>query len=282
MRIYLSVDMEGATGVVHRDQLGPDGKDYERSRRLLTGDVLAALEGAIAGGATELLVNDSHGNMRNILLEEFPPQASLISGPGSSRNKPLCQTQGADGGWDLAFLVAYHARAGARPGLLAHTWVGALIHEARLNGEVVGESALNAAVLGHYGVPVGLVVGADDLVEEARAALGPIETVATKRALGPSAAACLPPARTRELIREAARRAVARRSELRPFRVQPPVRLELELHTRLMAEKAAAAAGIERTGERCVAAAGGSAPQAAETAWRAVEAAMREDASWMA
>ena len=282
MRIYLSVDMEGGTGIVHRDQLGPEGKDYERSRRLLTGDVLAALEGAIAAGASELLVNDSHGHMRNILLEDFPPEASLISGPASTRNKPLCQTQGADGGWDLAFLLAYHARAGARPGLLAHTWVGALVHEARLNGTVVGETALNAAVLGHYGVPVGLVVGADDLVEEARTALPGIETVATKRALGPNAAACLPPSRTRELIREAARRAAERRRELKPFRVAPPVRIELDLHTRAMAEKAAAAAGIERTGERTIAAAGASVPEAAQAAWGAVEAAMREDASWMA
>ena len=125
--------MEGATGVVHRDQLVPEGKDYERARRLLTGDVLAAVEGACEAGAAEVLVNDAHGHMRNILIEELPGEALLVSGPASSRNKPLCQTQGAEEGWDVAFLVGTHARAGATPGLLAHTWVGSLIHEVRLN-----------------------------------------------------------------------------------------------------------------------------------------------------
>lgn len=282
MRIYLSVDMEGATGVVHRDQLVPEGKDYEKARKLLTGDVLAALEGAIAAGATELLVNDGHGNMRNILIDDFPPEASLISGPASTRNKPLCQTQEADAGWDLAFLVAYHARAGTVPGLLAHTWVGSLIHEVRVNGEVLGETGISATVLGHYGIPVGLVTGADDVVAEAKAIVPHAETVAVKHAIGFSAAACMSPARTKERIRDAARRAVERRGEMVPMKVGSPVTFELELHTRLMAEKGAAVEGVERTGERCIAATAPTAPEAAAAAWRAVEAALREDSPWLA
>jgi D-amino peptidase len=281
VRIYISVDMEGATGVVHRDQLTPEGKDYEKARKLLTGDVVAAVQGAVEAGATEVLVNDSHGNMRNVLIDELPPQARLIAGPASTQNKPLCQTQGADGGWDLAFLLCYHARAGSTPGLLAHTWVGSLIHEFRLNGEVTGETGINAAVLGHYGVPVGMVSGADDLVREASAQLEGVEAVEVKRTLGPTAADCQPPSATAELIRAGARRALERAGSFTPFRVDTPVTVDIVTHTREQARRAALAEGVERSDERRVTVRRDSIPGVMAAAWQAVEMALRSDSPWL-
>jgi D-amino peptidase len=281
MRIYMSVDMEGGTGIIHRQQLVPDGKDYQSGRKLLTADVVAAIEGAREAGATEFLVNDSHGTMRNLLIEDLPAEARLIAGPASTRNKPLCQTQGADEGWDLAFLVGYHARAGATPGLLAHTWVGALIHEVTINGVVSGETAINATVLGHFGVPVGLVTGADDVAAEARETLGEVETAEVKRALGPTAAICMPPEASKVLIRDAARRAVERRDAFLPFGGKGPVEVSITTHQRAQAEKAAQARGLELTGERTFTSRADTAPEAMAGAWRGVEMALREESEWL-
>lgn len=282
MRIYMSVDMEGATGIIHRQQLMPGGEDYERGRKLLTADVVAAIEGARRAGAKEFLINDSHGTMRNILIEELPASARLISGPASSRNKPLCQTQGSDEGWDLAFFLGYHARAGAKPGLLAHTWVGALIHEVQVNGTVFGEAGANATVIGHYGVPVGLITGADDFIREAERHLPGVETVAVKKALGPTAADCLPPAATRELIQEAAHRAVERRDEFKPIRTDGKVEIAITTYTRAQAERAAEAEGVILEGERTFTATAETAPQAMKAVWRGVEMALRENPEWLA
>lgn len=222
MKVYISADMEGISGVVHFDETGREGgEDYQRARRLMTREVNAAVEGALEAGAAEVVVNDSHGSMRNLLLEELHPAAKLIGGSP----KPFSMVQGLDGSFRCAFFIGYHARAGSR-GVLCHTYTGG-VEEFRVNGRPLGETGMNAAVAGEYGVPVVLVSGDSAVVAEARALLGPVETVAVKEYVARNAAMSLPPQKVHGLIREAARRAVARAGEIPIFRVEHPVTLEI-------------------------------------------------------
>lgn len=284
MRVFVAVDMEGATGVAHRDHVVPGGRDYERARKWLTGDVRAAVEGAVAAGAEEVWVSDGHGDMRNLIVDELPDEARVVIGPAQSKNRPLVQMTGIeDGDFAACLLVGFHTRAGTPGGLLSHTWVGALVHEIRLQGRPAGESLLDAAIAGHYGTPVVLVTGGDDVCSEVRADLGDdLETVAVKRVLGPSACASLTPARAQREIREAAERAVAARDERSPWTTTAPVVMDVEFHRREMREKALRANVGEAVGERAVRYEAVDVPTAAMRVWRGLEAALLEDSSWLA
>ena len=238
MRIYISVDMEGATGVCHRDHLIPGGQDYEKARRWLTGDVNAAIEGALEAGATDILVADGHATMRNILLDELHPEARFLTGPAQARNRPTGQLAALDSGrFDAAFLIGYHTRAGTPGGLLAHTWVGALVNEIRLNGQPASEALLNAALFGHYDIPVVLATGADDFCKQAREEFDDdLELVDVKQTLGPTAVITLTPSKAQARIRDAARRSLpARRAPTKPG---SPAVVELHLHRDEMRERA--------------------------------------------
>ncbi len=283
MKVFIAVDMEGATGVAHREHLLPGGNDYERARKWLTGDVNAAVEGAVAAGATEVFVNDGHGNMRNLLIDDLHEAARLVVGPAQARNKPLVQVTGIEqGGFDAAMFVGFHSRAGTPNGLLSHTWVGMLVHEIRLQGKVAGETLLDAAIVGHYGTPVVLVTGGDDVCREARADLGDdLPTVEVKRVLGPSACASLTPKRAQSLIRAAAEKAVRERAKRRPWTTTSPVTMDLEFHRREMAVRALDTGLGKLSGERGVRYAGKDVPSASADLWRGLEEAMREDGSFL-
>ena len=157
MRVYISVDMEGIAGVVHESQTDPTtptfAAEYARFRRLMTAEANAAVEGALAAGATRALVNDSHWFMRNLLAEELHEAAELVSGDPKPRS--MMQEIDQPGGFDAALCIGYHARAGTRNAILDHTYADR-IHEVRLNGKPVGELGLNAALAGVHGVPVAL------------------------------------------------------------------------------------------------------------------------------
>jgi D-amino peptidase len=283
MRVFIAVDMEGATGIAHREQLMPGGQDYERARRLLTGDVRAAVEGAVDAGADEVWVCDGHGVMRNLLVDELPEVTRVVIGPAQTRQKPLVQVQGIEQGeFAAAMFIGFHSRAGTPGGLLSHTWVGMLVHEIRLDGRVAGETLLDAALCGHYGVPVVLVSGADDVCREAREDLGEAVTcVEVKRALGPSACASLTPARAQKLIREAAAQAIMGCERCRPIRAGSPCTLEVDFHRREMAERALETGVGERLGDRTVRYRAADMPQAVAQLWRGFEEALREDGSFL-
>jgi D-amino peptidase len=244
----MSVDMEGISGVVHWKQTGPgkDTEDYEQYRRLMADDTRAAAEGAFAGGATVAVVNDAHGAMRNVLLTELDPRVELVSGSP----KPLSMVEGLDSTFQAVFLIGYHSRAGT-PGILNHTYSGALV-DCRFNGQSVGELGMNAAVAGHFGVPVVLATGDDILVAEARALLGDAHTVTVKQAVGRYAARCLHPQRTGDLIRKAAQEALANRQRVNPYRPALPLRVDLEFHDTGQADAACLLPLLERTGHRAV------------------------------
>ena len=183
----------------------------------MTADANAAIEGALAGGADHIVVNDSHAWMANILIEELNPAAELITGSP----KPFGMMQGIGPAVDVVFFVGYHAASGTGAAVLEHTWSGRIV-EVRLNGQMVGETGLNAALAGAYGVPVVLVAGDRAVTEEARALLGEIETVAVKDGVTRTAAQCLHPQVAQDRIRQAAERAL--RLDVPPFLVPSPER----------------------------------------------------------
>jgi len=248
MKILIAADMEGVSGVVHWDHVSSTHKEYERFRRMMTGDVNAAISGAFEAGADEVVVTDGHGGAKNILIEELDERARLNSGSA----RPLAMVQAIDEGIDAALFVGYHARAGTTNAILDHTWSGQL-SDVWLNGMPVGEIGLNAAVCGHFGVPVLMISGCQGACDEARALLGDIETAAVKRASGRMGAECLPPAVAQRAIRDAAARAVRRfqsgQSPL-PLKVETPITLVVAFAHSNMADPVAIMPGVQRQGRQ--------------------------------
>ncbi len=251
MKILIAADMEGVSGVVHWDQVTTTHAEYTRFRKIMTGDVNAAIQGAAQAGADEITVTDGHAFGMNVLIEELDSRARLNSG-GSS---PLAMVQGVDQGVDGVLFIGYHARAGSQDAILNHTWSSRLVADVTLNGRGVGEIGLNAAVCGHFGAPVLMISGDQTACGEARDLLGPVEVAVVKQATGKMSAECLPLEVSRRLICEAAARAVENLRLGRgpqPFRVEPPVRLAVEFFQTEMAENACLLPGAERVSGRRV------------------------------
>lgn len=281
LRVFISVDMEGATGIVHNDQLVPGGSDYERGRRLLTGDVATAANAALHMDDVEYVrICDGHGTMRNLLIEELPVGCEVVLGPASS--KTLCQVEGLDDSFDAALFIGYHARAGTQDAVLPHTWIGSLVHEIRVNGTVFGETALNAAICGEFDVPVVFVSGDDAACAEAREHLGDdLATVSVKRAAGPKAAICRPPAQTHDDLRLGVLTALESVPGPEPFRVEGPVEFAVVFHDRRQADRAAQRPGAERTGDREVTVGAATYLAAVQDVWRLLEWAAGEHPEWL-
>ncbi len=246
MNLLISVDMEGISGVVKWDHVTSSHKEYGRFRKLMTAEANAAIEGALVGGASRVVVNDSHGGMTNILIEELNPAAELISGSP----KPFGMMQGIGSDVDAVFFVGYHAAAGAAAAILAHTWSSRVVHTVRLNNQPVGETGINAALAGSFGAPVVLVAGDRAVTEEARALLGEIETVAVKDGVTRSAAQCLHPEVAQERIRQAAGRALT--LTVPPFILPPPIILRVVFQNGLQADQAALLPDSQRVDGRTV------------------------------
>lgn len=250
MKVYISVDMEGVTGVAAGDQVRPGERDYDRFRRLMTQDANAAVEGALASGATEIVVNDGHDGMTNLLIEELHPEAQLISGV----NKLLLQLDGIDPSCDALFCVGYHQREGGGDGVLNHTFIGKAVYEVRLNGEPVDELTVNAALAGHYGVPLALVTGDSELCRDAEGRFPGVEVAPVKWALDRYAARSLTPARSHQLIRDRAQAGLRRVSErgIQPFSISGPVSFEVDFKRTAPAHMTTLIPGVERRGPRTV------------------------------
>lgn len=245
VKVFISADIEGISGVVHHDHTGfvaGRTEEYARARRLMTRQVNAAVAGALEGGADLVVVNDSHGTMRNILFEELHPKARLVTGSP----KPLSMMQGVEG-CDAAFLVGYHARAGA-PGVLNHTYSSRTVYELRINDQVAGETLLNAGIAGYYGVPVILVTGDDAATAEAGAVLDGARLVTVKESVGRYAALCLSLEEANAQIQETAREAVAafQRRPVPPHPAPSPARFEIRFLQTAQADAAAMIPGTRR------------------------------------
>lgn len=249
-RVYISVDMEGVAGIVHEDQTNPyDSRwadEYRRACALMTAEANAAVEGAVRAGAGRIVVNDSHWHMRNILAESLHPAAELSSGSP----KPWSMVHGIDGGFDVLFLVGYHARAGTAAAGIDHTYTD-VIYSVRLNGVAVGEIGLNAALAAEYGVPVTLVTGDRAVCREAEEMFADVETVVVKESLGRQAARSVHPSVACARITDAAVRATRLRP--RATRLDAPMTIDVDFVKTHHADMAELVPGSVRVADRSVA-----------------------------
>ena len=248
-KVYISVDMEGIWGVVHGDQTSAAGEGYGAARRWMVEDVNAVIAGLREAGAGEIVVNDSHGGMKNIIADTLDPTASLISGTP----KPLVMMEGIDVSFDAVVLVGYHARAGSFPGVLDHTISGSTVYAIKINGRELPEMGLNAAIAGYYKVPVIMLTGDTTTCGQARELFGKnITTIAVKDAIGRVAAKMLPRVEALAQLKAGAKKAVEGRAQARPFVLTTPLSFELEFHNSGQSELPMLIPGIKRLGPRAV------------------------------
>ncbi len=247
MKILISADMEGATGVTWPGDVEPGTEQWQRCRQMFTSDVNAAIAGLLDGGATEVLVNEAHSTMRNLLLEQLDERAAMLTG----RHKDLSMVEGIQrpGVAGVAF-VGYHAAAGA-DGVLAHTYLPNSLTSVRVNGEQGSEGRLNSFVAAEYGVPVVLVTGDDRTCADAAGYAPGARAVAVKDCVSRYAAVCRPPAVTAPAIRSAAREAARLARRCDPARAGD-IRVEAEVDAAQLAQAAAIVPGVRRTGCRTV------------------------------
>jgi D-amino peptidase len=243
LKVHISVDMEGVAGVVTGDQLGPTGFEYGRFREFMTKEALAAVAAAKAAGATEILVADSHGNGENLLIEQFPPDVTIVR----SWPRKLSMMGGLDETFDAAVFIGYHASTTNPTGVRAHTNSSATLTRVALNGVDVTEGAWNAAIAGHFGVPVVMVSGDDAAVAEVRKVIGPIEGAETKKALGFHSARTLTPQAALDVIGDHVKKGLARRGELKPYRPAVPITVDVGFKHYMPAEVLAYLPMFERT-----------------------------------
>ncbi len=250
MRLYISGDMEGVAGVCAWEQVDArtPHPDYSIYRRYYTQEVCSAIEGARAGGASGILVNDGHGPMRNLLLDDLPENVRVIFG----HRKPFSMVQDAGGGFGGAFFVGYHGAAGAADAVLCHTYTPSVIYEVRLNGVPCSEATINAALLGYHGVPLLLVSGDRTTVEEIRAQMPWVRGVVIKDSIGNRAADSMTPAAACRAIRKAAEETIRDVATAKPFRFEPPIALDVQLVTAAQGHLVATIPRFERTGSRSV------------------------------
>lgn len=246
-KVFISADMEGVAGVVANNQTGREGNDYAYFRAQMTAEVNAAIGAAFDAGAGEVVVTDAHGSGTNLLPGELDKRAVLISGvpmPGG-------MVTGLDESFAAAILIGVHAHGSTPNAILAHTYIGALKH-VRLNGVEVGEPGLNAAMAGHFGVPVIFVSGDAAAVAELRSLIPKVEAVAVKEAIGFTAARLMSPEIARERIAFGVATALVRRKEIPPVAIAKPVMLEVELAEVAQADNVALLPGMSRIGGRVV------------------------------
>ena len=245
MKIMIATDMEGVSGVTRWEETDPAHIEYTRFRRIMTQEVNAAISGAVEAGANEFVVTDGHGDGTNILIEELDARARLNSGGGS----PLSMIQGIDPETAGVIFIGYHARGGSPNAILAHTWSSGRIANVWLNDVLVGEYGLNAAVAGHFGVPVLMISGDQTACAQAVELLGSLETAVVKQASGYFSAECLSPKVTLPMICAAAKRAVLRvkgGTAPQPFIVQVPVKVTIEFRQPEAADRAVRLPGAIR------------------------------------
>jgi D-amino peptidase len=242
IKIYISADMEGVVGAVTGEQLSPGGFEYEKFRGFMTAEVNAAIDAGRAAGATEFLISDSHGNGQNLLIEQWPDDVMVIR----SWPRELSMMAGIDESFDGVIFLGYHASTGNTRGVRAHTNSSASITGLRLNGIEMTEGSINAAIAGHFGVPVIMVSGDDVAVAENQVIIGDIEGAVVKWAMGFHSARTLTPEAGYEEIRTRTMSAINRIEDFTPYVLDTPIELELSLKNYRPVELLAYLPNVER------------------------------------
>jgi D-amino peptidase len=245
LKILISVDMEGITGIVSADECNRRvSDDYQYFRKIMTVEANAAVEGALAGGATEVVVRDAHDTGRNILPDLLHKSARLLRDWSFG---PKEMMEGIDETFGAAVFIGYHASAGKPNAILEHTWSGR-ITDVKINGVSLPEAGLNALIAGHFNVPVVFVSGDQAVCDQVRGLLGEIESVAVKKGIG-AATLSLHPEVSGPLIKEGVERALRNLGKYKPYRLTPPYKLVLTLKDEKMVDNGQYYPGAKRTGD---------------------------------
>lgn len=250
MKVYISFDIEGVSGITDSNDIDVNSPNFAKARALSTRDVNAAIEGALAGGATDIVIYDGHGwDRRNLLYEDIHPKAKIVK---SRLSTEWFNMAGFDKSFGAVFFVGWHARPSS-PGVLSHCYNSRVFIEWRVNGTPVGEPEFSAALAGHYDVPLVLFTGDDRSCDEVKAWNPRCECVVTKYALDRFSAICLSRETTYELIREGASRALKRKDEIEPFRFKMPVQIEADVLFDHTARTISLIPGVELVSARTIA-----------------------------
>jgi D-amino peptidase len=254
-KVYISVDMEGISGISGDDQLSPTGREYDRSRKLMAEDVNAAIRGALAGGAAFVVVNDAHGGQRNLRPEDLHPSALLIS----HSFKRYGMMEGLDDTFDAAIFVGYHAKAQSSGGLFPHTLTAA-VRDLRVKGKSVGEGGINTMLAEWYGVPVVVVTGDEVAVAQVAEVATRARSVIVKRAINTRAVELKPLEQAHREIEVAVRESVASAKRTSPQRL--PLDVEIQFATTLIPEIAEAFSCVKRLAPDTIAFSSQTTPEA--------------------
>jgi D-amino peptidase len=241
-KLFISVDMEGITGVVQPAQLGPTGFEYAQAREWATGEVNAAITAARSAGVKEFVVCDAHGNAQNLLIDKLPDDVRIVRG----FPRPLEMMQGIDASFGGVILIGYHASEWNVDAVRSHTISSMKLLGIKLNGAGVMEAVFNAAIAGHFGVPVLFMSGDRIAVTEMQKTLPQVEGVVVKEPFGFHSAMTVTPARGRQLIGEGVTRALLKASQARPYTLKTPIDLEVGFKFTPDAERAAYIPGLSR------------------------------------
>jgi len=247
-KIYISADMEGLAGAVTMAQLGPGGFEYEKYRKIYTAEVNAAIDAAFKAGATEILVSDSHGNGQGLLVDELNQKVQLVR----SWPRPFGMMQGIDDTFDGVFFIGYHASATSSEGIRAHTMSSAHLASVKLNGVSMSEASYNAAIAGHFGVPVLMISGDNAATSEAASLIGDIEQAVVKWAYGFHSGRTLLPTAAKAVIAEKAEKAMAKVGEIKPYKLTGPIELDITFQSYQPSEVLAYLPIVERIDARTV------------------------------
>jgi D-amino peptidase len=249
MKLYISCDMEGTAAVCSWTQVDPTNTtEYPYYRTLMSKEVRAAIDGAREAGASDVLVNDSHSSMRNVLWDELPADVRMIYG----NRKPFSMAEGVDDSFSAAFFTGYHAPNGERDGTLDHTYSSSTLYTTTINGKRCSEAMINAALLGTYGIPVVLITGDSTTIAHTKGEMPWIHGVVVKESIGRFSVNSISPEAARAKIRAGAKEAFARRAEAKPYVFEPPITLQLDFVTSANADFAELIPGVDRIGGRTV------------------------------
>lgn len=248
MKIFISVDMEGTWGLVSSSHVSSDSSEYNRTRRMMTREANWAIEEAFNNGATEVVVNDSHGNMDNIIIEELDPRAQLISGAP----KPLSMMEGIDETFDGVIYVGYHTRVGTINGVFNHTYSSKSIANVTINGKKMGECGINSGVAGYYGVPILAIAGDNILATQAKEEIGDLETIIVKKAISRYCAHNYSQQAVRELYKTKLAEALKNVKQRPVVKYEGMITMDIEFNREVMAENAMLLAEAKRVDEKTI------------------------------
>ncbi|MFA7573440.1 MAG: M55 family metallopeptidase [Lutispora sp.] len=248
MKIFISVDMEGIWGLVSSSHVDSDSREFNRTRRLMTQEANWAIEEAFNNGATEVIVNDSHDNMDNLIIEELDPRAQLISGSP----KPLSMMQGIDGTFDGVIYIGYHSRVGTANGVFNHTYSGRSVANITINGKQMGECGINSGVAGYYGVPILAIAGDDKLAAQAKDEIGDLETIIVKKAISRYCAHNLSQQSVRELYKRKLAEALKNVKQRPVVKYEGKIAMDIEFSKEVMADSAMLLPEAIRVNEKIV------------------------------